>query len=223
MHFKLFATLRYERTTLLLCLWKHGLDKAHINLMISRSGREKPTQTHNHNTRGGLAFLFSAFFAVILSLLMRQPYLEPLPVRERKEGIFLNCIYLWAWEHQSIKEINNGYKREVSGRGDMKLMQLILDYLYYFFALCTLGIPMSAASDTWSRQLHFKPLSQSVCLWLCWNPGGGVLLFHVRLKGWSTRQAMHTGISHEKNCKCAPILRRVKLPVSNTAVIKESF
>lgn len=43
-----------------------------------------------------------------------------------------------------------------------------------------------------------------------------MLLFHVRLKGWSTRQAMHTGISHEKNCKCAPILRRVKLTVSNT-------
>lgn len=111
--------------------------------MISRSGREKPTQTHNHNTRGGLCFLFSAFFAVILSFLMRQPYLEPLPVSERKGGIFLSCIYLWVWEHRSIKEINNGEKREVSGTGDMKLMQLILDYLYYFLASCTLGIPMS--------------------------------------------------------------------------------
>lgn len=29
------------------------------------------------------------------------------------------------------------------GGGDMKLMQLILDYLFYFLALCSLGIPMS--------------------------------------------------------------------------------
>lgn len=173
MHFKLFVTLCCERTALLLRLWKHGLDKAHINLMISRSGQEKPTQTHNHSTSGGLGFLSSTSLAVIFSLLTRQPYLEPLPVRERKERIFLNCIYLWTREHRSIKEINNGEKREVSGMGDMKLMQLILDYLYYFLELCSLGIPMSSVCEKCSprekRQTSeagssILSLSLSVCL-----------------------------------------------------------
>lgn len=170
MHFKLFVTLCCEWTALLLRLWKHGLDKVHINLMISRSGREKPRQTHDHSMSEGLGFLFSTSLAIIFSLLRRQPYLEPLPVRERKERIFLNCIYLWTWEHRSIKEINNGEKREVSGMGDMKLMQLILDYLYYFLELCSLGIPMSSVCVKCSpreKRAGSSILSLSLALSVC--------------------------------------------------------
>ncbi len=128
--------------------------------MISRSRREKPTQTHNHNTRGGLGFCLlccHTFFSYETTVPRTTS------VRERKGGIFLSCIYLRAGEHRSIKEINNGEKREVSGTRDMKL---ILDYLYYFLASCTLGIPMSTVCAKRGK-LHFKPLSRSVCLWLC--------------------------------------------------------
>lgn len=50
-----------------------------------------------------------------------------------------------------------------------------------------------------------------------------MLLFHVRLKGWSGRQAVHTDVTHEKKCKCAPILTQGKLPAPKTGVIQESF
>lgn len=139
-----YATLRADRITV--APLKHGLDKAHINLMISRSGREKPTQTQSQH-EGRAWFLF--FCLLCCHTFFAYEATVPRTTSSQRENIFdlkrifLSCIYLWAWEHRSIKEINNGEQREVSGTGDMKLMRLILDYLYYFLALCTLGIPMS--------------------------------------------------------------------------------
>ncbi len=192
--------------------------------MISRSGREKPTQTHNHNTRGGLGFclLYCHTFFSYETTVPRTTSSQ----REKRRNIFELHIFMSmkASVYQGNKQGGEAWGvRNERYEADIGLFVLFLSIVHSGnpneYSVCETG----KASDARSSQLHFKPLSRSVCLWLCWNPGGGVLLFHVRLKGWSTRQAMHTGISHEKNCKCAPILRRVKLPVSNTALIKESF